>query len=278
MTASAAAPLDPTTRATYMRLARWLAARQRRGLRVLGINGAQASGKSTLAAFLVDALAAEGLRAVATSIDDFYLGRAARAELAARVHPLLATRGVPGTHDVERGIDCLARLKRGDPCALPQFSKAQDDVMPRDRPIAAGVDLVIFEGWCVGTPPQAEEDLVQPVNALERDEDADGRWRRHVNAQLAGRYARWFASLDARVFLRVPGWEQVRRWRAQQERETASRNGGRSAYLDDDARERFLAHYQRLTQHALAVLPGAADAVIGLDDAHAATLERLAEA
>lgn len=247
---------------------------------MLGINGAQGSGKSTLAAFLVEQLASQhGLRALAVSLDDFYLGRAARAELARCVHPLLATRGVPGTHDAARGIECLCKLRNGEVCALPAFSKAIDDTLPsaQDRLVTEKPDLVLFEGWCVGTPPQDASALAMPVNDLERGEDADGGWRRFVNQQLAGIYAEWFAELDALVYLRVPGWEQVRMWRAQQERETAARHQGQSLLLDDAARERFLLHYQRLTHHALQALPAIAGAVLDIDEAHEVSALRKAQ-
>lgn len=244
---------------------------------MVGINGAQGSGKSTLAAFLVEHLVTDhGLRALAVSLDDFYLGRNAREQLAAHVHPLLRTRGVPGTHDAKRGSECLRRLKTlrpGEILALPAFSKATDDRLPleQERLIKAPPDLVIFEGWCVATPAQEAAALTAPVNELERSEDSDGHWRHYVNQQLAGPYADWFAQLEALVYLRVPGWAQVRAWRAQQELETAALNQGRSLLLDDTARERFLLHYQRLTQHALRSLPGIADAVLDINPEHEAS-------
>lgn len=272
------AALDDTTRRAYERLAAWLAERHRTGLKLAGINGAQGSGKSTLAAFLVEHLAQRhGLDAVTVSLDDFYLDRAARAHLAATVHPLLATRGPPGTHDVARGRDCLERLRRGQRCALPRFSKATDKPLgpEHDRQVTAAPALVLFEGWCVGTPPQPDAALAAPVNELERLEDASGAWRCHVNAQLAGPYAAWFGLLEALVFLRIPGWAKVKEWRGQQERETAAANGGRSLLVDEAAHERFLRHYERLTHHALAVLPARADAVLELDDRHAVAGLRL---
>ena len=274
-------PLSPATLQAYQELAAWLVARHRStGLRVLGINGAQGSGKSTLAAFLVSHLAERyGLKALAVSLDDFYLSRAQRAALAATVHPLLITRGVPGTHDVQRGIACLRalpKLQAGEVCALPTFSKATDEALPpaHDRLITQAPDVVLFEGWCVGTPPQDAAELVTPINALERDEDPDGIWRQFVNAQLAGPYAEWFAQLDALVYLQVPGWAQVQQWRAQQERETAASNQGHSALLDERLRERFMQHYQRLTHHGFEALPARAVATLRLGLDHAIATSR----
>lgn len=274
-------PLSPRTQQAYEELAAWLVARHRNtGLRVLGINGAQGSGKSTLAAFLVQQLAEHhGLNALAVSLDDFYLSRAARTELAATVHPLLITRGVPGTHDVQRGIACLRalpHLKPREVCALPTFSKATDEALgpEHDRVISKAPDVVLFEGWCVGTPPQDAAALATPINELERHEDPDGIWRRYVNHQLVGPYAEWFAMLDALVYLQVPGWEQVRQWRAQQELETAARNQGQSALLDERLRERFMHHYQRLSQHASEALPHTAQALLRLSTTHTVAASR----
>src|SRR5579864_3119722 len=123
---------------------------------VVGLCGAQGSGKSTVSA----ALARRFEQAVTLSIDDLYLGRAARGDLARQIHPLLATRGVPGTHDPRLGIEVLSALIRGESVALPRFDKAQDDRAPHENwPIVeAGCELVIFEGWCVGARPQQAED------------------------------------------------------------------------------------------------------------------------
>jgi len=94
---------------------------------IFGMCGAQGSGKSTLAR----ALAGRFPRAVALSIDDFYLTRAERLRLAKEVHPLLATRGVPGTHDLDLANAVLTALERGEPVALPVPTRRDPRVRPR---------------------------------------------------------------------------------------------------------------------------------------------------
>ena len=60
----------------------------------VGINGCQGSGKTTLADFLVTWFSNNtSLNTVALSIDDFYLGKESRKQLAQDVHPLFVTRG-----------------------------------------------------------------------------------------------------------------------------------------------------------------------------------------
>lgn len=266
------------------RLAGWIAGAAGAGAAsVVGVNGAQGSGKTTLALRLKDQLARQyGLRAAVLSLDDLYLPRAARERLAAEVHPLLRTRGVPGTHDVGLGLRLLEELTRPGAAAepgatrIPVFVKALDDRAPEAqwRAVETPVDVVLFEGWCVGTPAQAEQELGEPVNALEALEDADGRWRRYVNRQLATAYAPLFARIDRLVFLQAPDFDSIFRWRMQQEQQnleaarSAPGGAGVAAAPSAEQLRRFIQHYERLTRHALAVLPARADAVAELGPRH----------
>ncbi|MGZ3267744.1 MAG: kinase, partial [Croceibacterium sp.] len=163
---------------------------------LVGFNGAQGSGKTTLCRFLELLLAERDLNAVTLSLDDLYLPRAERKQAAADHHPLFATRGVPGTHDVELSMAILDRLLSRKPTDLPIFDKATDDRAPGTRHVEGPVDVVLFEGWCVGAAPQSAAALREPVNTLERDEDPRGTWRREVNRRLATDYAELFARID----------------------------------------------------------------------------------
>lgn len=230
---------------------------------VVGLCGAQGSGKSTVST----ALAARFERAVTFSIDDLYLGHAAREDLARRIHPLLATRGVPGTHDPLLGVAVLNAFVSGESIAVPRFDKSNDDRLPyQEWPIVGGgCELVIFEGWCVGARAQKPEDLVDPVNRLEADEDADGRWRRFVNGTLAGDYQKLFGWIDMLVLLAAPDWGTVLRWRIQQERELRATSPGGTRVMDDSEVARFISHYERLTRHILTEMPTYADLVLRLN-------------
>lgn len=228
---------------------------------VVGLCGAQGSGKSTIAAAMVRRFD----RAAVLSLDDLYLPRADRQALARDVHPLFATRGVPGTHDVALGMDVLAGLDRGEPVALPRFDKTYDDraavaTWP-NAPVPC--DLLIFEGWCVGAAPQDDSTLAEPVNGLERDDDADGDWRVTSNAALTGSYQALFARIDALVLLAAPDFATVLAWRREQETALRVARPG-PAVMDDAAVARFVAHYERLTRHILAEMPARADLVVPL--------------
>lgn len=240
---------------------------------IVGISGAQGSGKSTLALFTANWLRRElGMLVACLSLDDLYLTRAERERLARDRHPLLATRGVPGTHDTGLAnalLDALTGAGTADPVRLPVFDKAGDDRLPEAdwAETAAPVDVVLFEGWCVGARPQRAEDLGRPANALEAGEDTDGSWRRYVNARLATDYAALFARIDLLIMLRVPSFERVFDWRRLQERKLRARLGADRGQ-SDAALERFIRHFERLTRHMLATMPGYADVVIDIDDEH----------
>jgi len=230
---------------------------------VVGICGAQGSGKSTLVARLAGRLD----RAATLSLDDLYRTHAERVALARDVHPLLRTRGVPGTHDVDLGLVVLAGLDRGEAMRLPRFDKATDDRAPETSwPVApADTRILLFEGWCVGALPQDGEALAEPVNALERDEDRDGVWRAYVNDMLAGPYQALFGRIDLLILLAAPGWDVVHDWRLEQE--TALRRSGAQgdAIMTGPEVARFIRHYERLTRHILGEMPNRADIVIYAD-------------
>ncbi len=202
------------------------------------------------------------------SLDDLYLTRAERAALARDIHPLLATRGPPGTHDVALGAELLTRLKAGEDVVLPLFDKIADDRAPPAawRPIAGPADVVLFEGWCVGAAPQPPAMLAAPINALERERDAGGVWRAYVNQALARDYPALFAPIDRLVMLRAPGFEVVARWRLEQETDNLALAGaGRP--MNDVEVAAFTQYYERLTRWMLDEVPARADLTLDLDDA-----------
>lgn len=249
----------------------WLGESARRPL-VLGLCGAQGSGKSTLSLALCERLRARGLASASLSLDDLYLAPESRAILARTIHPLLAVRGVPGTHDVALGEQVLDDLVAGRPTLLPRFDKADDRPLGREhwQPVLAAVEVVIFEGWCIGARAQAASDLIAPVNDLERERDPARVWREYVNQALAGPYARLFARIHRLVLLAAPGFEIVHRWRTEQEHalardlEVAGRTGAHC--LSDEQVAAFIQHYERLTRHTLSEMPARADLTLFIDE------------
>jgi D-glycerate 3-kinase len=236
---------------------------------VIGLCGAQGSGKTTIARYAARLLEGRGLRAVALSLDDFYLTRDARQRLATEVHPLLGVRGPPGTHDVAMLGAAIDHLRSKGKVSLPRFDKAADNRAPRGSwdTIASPVDVIILEGWCVGAVSQGRAALATPVNDLERDEDPKGIWRGYVNDQLDGPYQALFARLHDLILLEAPSFEVVAGWRAEQEAKLRARNlqEGGAGGMSDAEIARFVAHYERLTRWILAEMPARADWVVTLD-------------
>ena len=261
----------------WLPLAAWLAERVQTSNRALivGVHGGQGSGKSTLSIALRDLYQrAFGWNTVVVSLDDLYLSHSTRQTLSQTVHPLLATRGVPGTHDAAAGIalfDQLRSLQAGETLCFPAFDKASDDRLPETQwhQVKGPVDLIIFEGWCVGCEAVSEQELQTPVNTLEAEEDADGHWRRYVNEQLQHTYHDWFAMIDELIMLSVPDMEAVLRWRSQQESgNRANAAGGTDRSMDTAALVRFIQHYERLTRQALKYLPRQATLILEINQAH----------
>jgi D-glycerate 3-kinase len=241
---------------------------------LVAVNGSQGSGKTTVCDYLRASLQADyGLAVVSLSLDDFYLTRAQRQNLAQTVHPLLATRGVPGTHDMtllNHTLDALLDSAPGNPVAIPRFDKALDDRRPEAHwdQASGGVDLVLLEGWCMGAVAQTAEQLAEPINALERDEDPDGHWRRYVNGVLAREFEPLYQRVDQWVMLRAPSFDCVYRWRMEQEQKLAASAaaGAADRIMNAAQLSRFIQFYQRFTGHCLERLPAQVHHLYALDE------------
>lgn len=219
---------------------------------LIGIAGAQGSGKTTLAR-----AAADRLGGAAFSLDDVYLTKAERMALAAQVHPLFAVRGPPGTHDLDladRTVAALRAADAGSATRLPAFDKLADERAPenawpvfRGRPAA-----ILIEGWCLGAVGEAPAALAAPVNALERDEDPNAIWRSYADQALSGRYAALFTGFDAIVFLAAPSFDTVLDWRCEQEVGLLGIAPGDLPAARRGELARFIQHFERITRHMLA--------------------------
>lgn len=271
----------------YVPLGAWLVARkeQQQGPLVVGINGAQGAGKSTLFN-LLEVILEDGfdLRVVGLSIDDLYKTRADRQALSHKVHDLFKTRGVPGTHDVELGIELLRSLKGefgsdAKNVKIPVFDKSIDDRCPPAlwQEWHGDADIIVLEGWCVGAGPQPEVELAEHINDLERSEDPNCIWRNYVNKQLEGSYKELFAMIDVLIMLKVPSMESVFEWRSQQEEKLAERvryfyNTQQPTQhlriMNEREIRRFIQHYERLTRNMLEEMPERADICLELNQNH----------
>ena len=232
-------------------------------IKIIGITGSQGSGKTTFAQSLVTSLSSRKPLTVSLSLDDFYLSKTARGELAESVHPLLATRGVPGTHEtdlLEKVLNQVASEGMPKEISVPTFDKARDDRGPNK---SAYVGKLVLEGWCLGAAAQSVQDLREPVNDLEREEDSSGEWRSWVNSQIQSRYHRLWQKVDFWIRLIPPSFTSVFEWRKKQEEQLDIRKR-----MSDTDLKRFIQHYERLTRwqwESEKLLPGLE---IHLDENH----------
>ncbi|MBE9537897.1 MAG: zeta toxin family protein [Proteobacteria bacterium] len=244
---------------------------------LLAVNGSQGSGKSTLADYLVASLKFEHQLSVVTlSLDDFYYTHSERLQLSRKVHPLLATRGVPGTHDMEllnRTLDALLASPRspGRSTAvnIPRFDKANDDRLPESgwETISGPLDIIILEGWCLGVRPQSAQQLELPVNDLEKNEDAQGVWRFYVNDKIQSQLLPLYNRVDRWLMLQATSFDCVFRWRLEQEQKLAQSLSHKtsSKTMGEAEIARFIQYYQRLTEQCIKDLPGKVHYLYQLD-------------
>ena len=256
----------------YEPIAAWIQREvaNRDGPFLLGVNGAQGSGKSTFCALMESVLeAGYGLHTVTMSIDDVYHTRPARMALAERIHPLCSIRGVPGTHDLTLAFEILTALKaqrRGQLVSVPRFDKALDDRLPNESwtVVERPADVILFEGWCVGCrsiPPWSG-----PINAREARDDPNGVWINWSRKALENEYQTLFEKLDALLMIKVPSMETVRQSRWLQEeklrRASAARKGRLAGLMTRDEVIEYVALFERYTNHMLETLPALADVLI----------------
>jgi D-glycerate 3-kinase len=260
----------------YFPLSCWLNSKVTNEPYITGINGAQGSGKTTTVKIVKALLEnAFGLNVLALSIDDLYLTKKQRQQLAIDEHILLQTRGVPGTHDTTLGLSIFQKLKDRPfkSFQIPIFDKSIDDRVEDSLwlQITQQVDIVLFEGWCVGAIAQDPINLSQAVNTLEEDEDKNAVWRNFVNDQLENKYKQLFSNIDLLIMLKVPSMEKVYDWRLLQEqkmRESLSLSQIKKVGMSDKELKRFIMHYERITRSTLYEMPGRADIVLQIDDSH----------
>ena len=240
--------------------------------KVIGLTGGQGSGKSTISNILKIILKENyNLETVIFSIDDFYKTLKERKIMSKNISPLFLTRGVPGTHDTKMILNCIKKLKNNKfkKLMIPRFNKAIDDRMLKKKwlKVIKKPNIVIFEGWCVGVEQQKNKDLLIAINELEKYQDKKRIWRNRVNQELKTNYKKIFRLIDKIIFLKVPNFKYVFKWRLLQEKKLRITSRGKKT-MSDNQIKKFIMFYERLTKHMLNTLIYKADSVIKIDTKH----------
>ena len=240
--------------------------------KIIGLTGGQGSGKSTISNILKIILKEiYKLETVIFSIDDFYKTIKQRRSISKKVSHLFLTRGVPGTHDTKLLMDCFKKLKnkKFKKLLIPKFDKSIDDRLPKKKwqKIKKKPNIIIFEGWCVGATPQKNKELSIPINILETEKDKNNIWRKKVNYELKTSYKKIFNLVDEFIYLKVPSFKHVLKWRLLQEKKLKMRSKGKKIMTDEQIKN-FIMYYERITKHMLKNFSSIAKVVIKIDDKH----------
>jgi D-glycerate 3-kinase len=241
----------------------------------VGLAGGQGTGKTTTSSLIMIILIKYfKLKVFRISIDDFYKTRKERINLSKKIHPMLLTRGVPGTHDINMMLNFFKNVKSKNfkRFKLPTFNKAIDDRFNKkhwydlkDKP-----DVIIFEGWCVGAKSEKNNSLMKSINSMEKSRDQKKIWRRYVNQQLKTKYKKLYSQLNCLIFLKANNFKLLQKWRLKQERKLwlNSKKNSNLKIMNKEDVINFMQTYQRITQNMFKYMPKYASIILSLNSNH----------
>ena len=242
---------------------------------IIGIAGGQGTGKTTITSIISLILRKYfKLNVFKISIDDFYKTRYERKILSITKHPLLMTRGVPGTHDCKIISQFFKKVKnkKFKQLKLPRFDKSIDDRCPKKLwyKINFRPDVIILEGWCVGAKAQKNSQIIKPINSLEKSKDLSLVWRKYVNDQLKKQYKNLFKQLNEIIYLRANSFKALKEWRIKQEKRLwlKSKNKKNLRIMNKSDIINFMQTYQRITQNMFKDVPKYASIIMKLNSNH----------
>ena len=242
---------------------------------IVGLAGGQGSGKTTISSILSIILKKYfKLNVFVISIDDFYKTRKDRKILSKNKHPLLMTRGVPGTHDIKLILNFFRKIKskKFNTLEVPRFNKSIDDRYKKNLwyRIKSKPDVIIFEGWCVGARAQSNSQLKKPINSIEKVYDQGAKWRTYVNNQLKTKYKTLFKQLDGLLYLKAKNFNLLREWRLKQERKlwVKTKNKKNLKIMSSGDVINFMQTYQRITQQMFKDALKSSSIIMNLNNNH----------
>ena len=241
----------------------------------VGLAGGQGTGKTTTSSLIKIILSKYfKLNVFRISIDDFYKTRKERISLSKRVHPMLLTRGVPGTHDINMMLNFFkkSKSKKFKRLKLPTFNKAIDDRFSKKHwyDLKKKPDVIIFEGWCVGAKSEKNDTLKRTINSMEKTKDQKQIWRKYVNDQLKTKYRKLYSQLNCLIYLKAKDFSLLQKWRLKQERKLwiKSKKSSNTKIMSKQDVLSFMQTYQRVTQNMFRYMPKYASIIINLNSNH----------
>jgi D-glycerate 3-kinase len=241
----------------------------------VGLAGGQGTGKTTISSILKIILTKYfKLKVFKISIDDFYKTRKDRISLSKKIHPMLLTRGVPGTHDINMMLSFFKSIKtkRFKSLKVPCFNKAVDDRYSKKywHNIKKRPDVIIFEGWCVGARSEKNDSLKKSINYMEKTNDQKLIWRKFVNQQLKSKYKNLYSQLNCLIYLKAKNFNLLQKWRLKQENKLwlKSRKTSKHKIMNKGDVINFMQTYQRITENMFRMMPKYASIVVHLNSNH----------
>ena len=239
----------------------------------VGLAGGQGTGKTTISSLIrIILIKYFRLNVFRISIDDFYKTRKERINLSKRVHPMLLTRGVPGTHDINMMLNFFRKSKSKEfkRLKLPTFNKAIDDRYNKKKwyDLKKKPDVIIFEGWCVGAKSEKNLTLKKTINSIEKIKDQKQVWRKYVNHQLKSKYKNLYSQLNCLIYLKAKNFSLLQKWRLKQERKLWVKSKVKSKIMSKADVLNFMQTYQRITQNMFRNMPKYASVIFNLNSNH----------
>ena len=229
------------------------------------ISGSQGVGKSTISNLLKLVIEKYYKKKVMLlSIDNYYLSKTQRFKLAKKIHPLLLTRGVPGTHNIKKLYQDINQFnKQKFPITIPYFDKINDDITKK-RKIINNAQILLLEGWCCGSLPIKTKYLNQNVNQLESKYDKKNIWRKYYNSMLKSEYRKVFSMFNKKIYIQPPSFKYVLKWRSLQEKNNAKKSNSKN-FMNKDKLKKFIQHYEKITKWMKKTMPHEVDILIKID-------------
>ena len=230
------------------------------------ISGSQGAGKSTLATLFKLVIEKNYKKKVMLlSIDDYYLSKNQRLKLSKKIHPLMITRGVPGTHNITALKDHINHFKKQHfPIITPTFNKLKDDIS-RKRKVIKNAQILLLEGWCCGSKPISNKYLFKNINFIENVFDKNKVWRKYYNSLLQNEYKDVFSLFDKQIYIQIPSFKYVLNWRYLQEKSNASKSNNKE-FMNKVDLHMFIQHYEKLTKWMMKTMPDKADIILKVDE------------
>ena len=202
------------------------------------------------------------------SLDNYYLSKKQRLVLSKKIHKLLVTRGVPGTHDIKKLVKNVKQFNQEKyPITTPQFDKLIDDKIKLNKTIKTKCDILFLEGWCCGSSEIPKKFLYKNINNLEKINDPKNQWRNFYNKKLKIEYKKLFKLFDELIFLKTSSFDNVYKWRLKQEKTNQSKNKKLKRMSANEIKV-FVQHYEKITKWMMKDLNKKAQIVIKFEKNH----------